>query len=172
MVWDPRTLPIQGKWFADGPFVRVEFVRQSKDGRITLVLDDASPPVRALWAIMDCKELGEARTHLQAREGCSRPEDIGSWTGDDRMRPTSIIDLPTWASARSTTAVVWTALGPRFRNTLGTRPTSQEVIEYLKNLRGASRDAAERYVRRAPRQIETPYRRLVEAELQWTPVDQ
>jgi hypothetical protein len=173
LVWDPRTLPIRRKkWFTDGPLVRVEFLRQSSDGRLTIVLDDGSPPVRALWTIMDANDLAQARGQLQTREGCPRLDGIGSWPGDDAKGPASIVDLPKWAADRGLSGVVWTALAPRFRETAGAKPTAEEVIAYLKSLRGTQRDEAERYIRRAPRQIDTPYRRLIEAELQWTPLNQ
>jgi hypothetical protein len=38
LVWNPDGLPIQRKWFEDGPFVQVEFVRESDNGCVTLVL--------------------------------------------------------------------------------------------------------------------------------------
>ena len=38
LVWDPRELPVQERWFDDGPFLPIEFARQSNDGRLTLVV--------------------------------------------------------------------------------------------------------------------------------------
>ena len=90
LVWDPRELPIQRTWFQDGPLIQVEFVRQSRDGRITLVIEKTVPPVRSLWAIMDTKELSIAREALCDREGIPRKnekEHIGSWSVGQPLPP-------------------------------------------------------------------------------------
>jgi len=167
LVWDPRELPVQRKWFADGPFVKVEFLRQSKGDRITLVLDSNASAVRSLWAVMDTADLTSAKEALRSREGCNAA-DIGTWSRGSN-EPPNIIELPQWAGAHGVDAVVWTALPAKFGN--GGAPTADQVVDYLRALRGAARDNAEAYVRRAPKQIDTSYRREIEAELGWTAHD-
>ena len=46
-----------------------------------------------------------------------------------------------------------------------------EVMNYVRGLTGAKRRITEQYVRRTPRQIDTAFRRLMEAEFNWDPVD-
>jgi len=171
LIWDPRELPIHRHWFEDGPFVRVEFSRQSQDGRITLVLDADAKPVRSLWAVMDSDDIEECKNALRLREGISRSNAnrIGSWSSGNKS-PSLIVDLPKWANARGIDSVVWTALPAKFNNDERT-PTQEEVVSYLKQLTGSKRDGAERYIRFAPRQIDTIYRRRIEAALHWTPLD-
>lgn len=169
LVWDPRELPIQREWFVDGPFVHVEFVRQSDNGRMTLVLEASAPGVRSLWAVMDDTDVAAAREALRKREGVSqkRAAEICGWSkGEDS--PQLLLELPQWAAARGVEGVVWTALPSRFNREERRAPTIDQVLEYLGSLTGAARDAAERYIRCAPRQIDTPYRRRIEAALQWT----
>ena len=170
LVWDPRGLPIRRSWFDDGPLAHVEFARQSQDGRITLVIvpKDKAHPVRLLWALMDDECLKEAQEHLRIREGNPPSEDIGRWLRGSSS-PRCIPELDNWALARSLDAVIWTALPPKFEGEECRTPTEEAITTYLRQLTGTKRDNAERYIRRAPRQIDTVYRRRIEAELGWLP---
>jgi hypothetical protein len=169
LVWDPRELAIQRQWFDDGPLIHVEFVRQSQDGRITLVLAQTESPVRSLWAVMDAADLASAKKELRKREGIPEKNEgmhIGAWSVGDPS-PALIPGLAEWAVARGIAHVVWTNLPPKF-NGAETTPSAEQVVQYLASLTGAQREVAERYVRFAPRQIDTAYRRRIEAALQWT----
>lgn len=169
LIWDPRSLPIQREWFKDGPFAPVEFTRQSSDGRITLVIDPSASPVRLLWAHMLSADLPSAKKALRDREGITGEDwssKIGSWQRGEAA-PAGIPELPNWADAHGLDAAIWTALGPKF----GGREVStsvDQVIEYLGGLMGTARDNAKQYIERAPRQIDTEYRRRIEAALGWS----
>jgi len=170
LVLDPRELPIQRHWFEDGPLVSVEFARQSQDGRITLVIEQNAAPVRSLWAVMDTSDLKIAREALRSRESTSRdkPQHIGDWSVGNPP-PVSIPQVGKWASANQIDAVVWTALSAKFGGK-ETTPSEDDVVGYLRSLRGTRRDNAERHIRLAPRQIDTAYRRRIEAVLGWAPL--
>jgi len=169
LVWDPRELPIRQEWFKDGPFAPIEFARQSDDGRITLVVDPAAKPVCVLWTQMLLRNLDEARKALRDRErisGANWLSRIGSWQRRER-RPHGIPELPQWAEAHDLDAVIWTALGPRFAGEDRT-PSAEEVIAYLRALSGDTLIRAREYIERAPRQIETAYRRHIKDALGWS----
>lgn len=172
LVWDPRELAIQRRWFDDGPFIHVEFARQSQDGRITLVLVQTQSPVRSLWAVMDATNLASAKTDLRKREGIlekNEEKHIGIWSAS-QPSPELVPGLADWAVTHGVAHVVWTNLPPKFNGT-ETTPCAEQVVQYLSGLTGARREVAERYVRFAPRQIDTAYRRHIEAALQWTARD-
>lgn len=180
LVWDSRELPIHRQWFADGPLIKVEFLRQSKDGRITLVLHSSAEPVRSLWALMSVQTLEEAKKALAARERIPEQniaKDIGSWSIGD-ANPSCIIDVAAWATSRGVEHIVWTALPPKFKfndkaknkDKNDNYPTRDEVVTYLSELTGPTRDNAEKYIRRAPAQIDTAYRRYIEARLGWVSI--
>lgn len=169
LIWDARSLPIQRQWFTDGPRVPVEFKRQSSDGRITLVIDSRAAPVRVLWAMMIAEKLTSAKKSLADREGVPSNDweaKIGSYQGGEEA-PHDIPELPQWAQAHGIDAVIWTALVPMFGEQRKS-PSAEQIVAYLKELRGPERDNAERYIRCAPRQIDTQFRRHIEAELGWT----
>jgi hypothetical protein len=169
LIWDPRSLPIQREWFKDGPFMPVEFTRQSTDGRMTLVVEPTAVPVRVLWAVMLSEDLQAAKEALRDREGISGKDwtsRIGVWR-EGEPTPPALVELPEWAKCHGLNAVIWTALGPRF-DRRDVSPSERQVVEYLHGLAGTKRENAERYVRCAPRQIDTEYRRRIEAELGWS----
>lgn len=169
LVWDPRELPIRREWFKDGPIAPVEFTRKSDDGRMTLVLDRQATSIRLLWAHMLPVELSVAKEALCNREGIRARDPlakIGSWQHGDSA-PIHIPDLPKWAETKGLDAVVWTALGPKFGDA-NRSPSAHEVIEYLRGLRGPIREHAKEYIERAPRQIDTEYRREIEAAMGWS----
>ena len=169
LIWDSQGLPLRRRWFEDGPVIPVEFARQSNDDRMTLAIATSARPVRSLWALMDSEDLEEAREQLRDREGTDA-RYIGHWSRGNRS-PAVIAELGEWAFGRGIDAVVWTALPPKFKEMNHRLPSVEEVLGYLRSLSGTARVKAERYVRRAPRQIDTAYRRRIEAELGWLPIE-
>ena len=167
LIWRPEGLPV-GEWRADGPEVKVEFVRESTAHHLTLVLDqDADEPVTSLWAPMTVRDLDAAVTELTRRER-THPRKIGRWsTGQDD--PQRLPGLGEWTTGRDVDHVIWTALEPKFRNQEWVRPTEDQALSHLRNLTGSARTKAEEYVRRTPGQIRTAYRRRFERCLGWTP---
>lgn len=170
LVWDPRALPIHRQWHADGPYVRTELLRQSENGRLTFVLSQSAEPVHSLWATFSGSTLAQAKEELRRREGVPSKNlnrHIASWSRGD-ANPDSVLDIEPWATSRGIHAVVWTALPPKFAEKDGSSPSIEQAVCYLAGLTGPTRDFAEQYIRRAPPQIDTLYRRRVEAALGWS----
>ena len=174
LIWRSGRLPLEGRWRRDGPPLPVEVARESGDGRVTLVAGRDGHESRTLWAPLDVEGLEGARRALRRRER-SAAGTIGRWPAPDGSDAVDRNSVARWATERGIDGVVWTALPPRFGGEDGRVPRLREVLDHLAGLRGASRVRAERYVRRAPRQIRTPYRRAIERRLGWTargdPVD-
>ncbi|WP_301233864.1 hypothetical protein [Pandoraea cepalis] len=94
---------------------------------------------------------------------------IGSWQAGQEQLPEIVLDLRDWTNLKDVDGVVWTALPPKF-DSEERKPTMDEVVNYLSGLSGEERDRAEEYVRKAPRQVGTPYRQRIEAALGWTAI--
>ncbi len=173
LVWDPRGLPARGPWFTDGPFLPIEFARQSQDGRIMLVLVPGKPVVRSLWALLTPGNLDEAREALRRRERIAEGNarrHIGVWLRSGRYAEGELAErIGAWAEPLGLEAAIWSNLPPKFQGESGRVPTAWEVVAYLDALEGEARERAEEYVRRAPRQIDTDCRRYIQAKLGWTP---
>lgn len=167
LVWDPRGLPIRGKWQPDGPFLPIEFARQSDDGRITLVLVQGRPLVRSLWVLSAAQTLERAKEALRIRE-CTDAKYIAQWPGGGEEGEVSE-RIRDWGTVARIDCVVWTALPEKFNGEKRV-PSLEEVIGYLAGLPHERRICAERYIRMAPRQIDTDYRREIEFKFGWTPL--
>ncbi len=174
LIWDRRNLDVDGNWRTDGPPLPVEFARQSRDGRITLVVVQGCASVPTLWSEFNTRDLARARESLRQREGIfpSRADDfISCWCRGENPASEPDATISAWAAGKNLEAAVWTNLPPKFDGIDGRVPTENEVVAYLRTLEGQAWAAAEEYVRRAPRQVATAYRRAVERELGWTPID-
>ena len=138
-----------------------------------MVLVPGLPVVRSLWAIMSLNDLAAAKKDLAAREGIGDENirySIGVW--DKKASPQNEIEteINRWAGTMGLDAVVWTSLKPGFADQQRT-PSADEVVDYLRKLSHEEQSSAEAYIRKAPRQIDTAYRRRIEQEFGWSIVD-
>lgn len=172
LIWDRRNLRIAGGWFEDGPCLPIEFARVSKDGRLTLVLFPHVEKGQVLWAYMDTDDLEEAIKNLKERE-CTKRERIGFVEiASERTRfnvvPDVVSDIKEWLNEKSIDAVIWTDLCPNFEKETGAEFIEDEVVKYLENLQPHAKRKAEKYIRKAPPQIRTKMREIIEESLGWT----
>lgn len=156
LIWEPQQLPIEGDWQTDGPALPIEFVRQSNNGRLTLVIDPLSQRMPVLWAELKVCDLSEAVEQLSIREGTTSKK-IGRWPDSNGYEYGN--EIGDWALSNGINGVVWTALGPKFNSENGRRPSQVEAVQYLRDLTGIALSLAREYVAKAPPQIDTDYRR-------------
>ncbi|HEY4372510.1 MAG TPA: hypothetical protein VGN52_11350 [Burkholderiales bacterium] len=170
LIWDSRELPVAREWPSDGPILPVEFARESSQQRITLVICPGLKPVQTLWALMDVPSVDAGVTALAYREDIKKDPrwGIGFWNRETQESRNDLDGvIAAWARHKGLDGAVWTSLKCGFKDAPKTMPTAEQVVSHLKALNGENRAKAEEYVRRAPRQIDTEYRRAIEKELGW-----
>lgn len=170
LVWRPEGLLIQSEWFSDGPILPIEFARQSKDGRLTLVITDRAKQVRTLWALMATDDLTQAKKSLQIREETTE-NNICAINSTEETNDNIKQIIKNWIISLKIDAAIWTNLPSKFNNENNKTPTVEEAISYLNNLDINTRKTAEEYIRKTPKQIDTEFRRRFEAEFGWTYTD-
>lgn len=172
LLWSPRNLRVTGPWEPTGPRLPIEFSRVTTDGRLTLVVDPvAGVEVHAGSPLTP----DDARRNLAEREACGI-ENIGivrreTINGADQVSfplPTHLQPLVKWLDGGRFQAAIWTALPTRFDAVTGAPFSVPSGLSYLDGLRGATRDVAFEYIRRAPRDhsnsLETRLRGAVAGE--------
>src|SRR6185437_8748825 len=78
IVWDPQGLSTIGDFELIGPRLPIEFCRISRDGRLTLVIDEAfGVPCKTYSARSSFGELNAAIENLRFREKMPSEKGIG-----------------------------------------------------------------------------------------------
>ncbi len=163
----PRPKP--GAWHARRS-VMLGMLRRVRSGRP----DGQTKPrdVRSLWTLFTVPDLETAKSALADREGINSadiPRNIGyvSSTGPSHGQAAETIGR--LASSLGLDAVVWTNGPPKFQHERRV-PIVEEILTFLRTRPEDAKQQAEEYIRKTPKQIDTVYRRRIEAELNWTPI--
>lgn len=172
LIWQPKDLKYNKElgWDKNGPYLPIEFSRISGDGRVTLIIDNNAKQVQTLYAISLYEKLDEAILDLAVREGCLK-DKIGRYDkGSGEFIPNNFSyqkEIKEWIKNTYCDAVIWTNLGKRFKNKIGLTHSDKNVIQYLETLPEETKVFAEEYIRKAPKQIETPIRKVIEEKFEW-----
>lgn len=169
LIWDPRNLKTTGEWFYDGPLLPIEFARISSGNRLTLVIKEGFDAVVTLYAISTYYTLEGARDNLQSREMTPNIDNIGFIDFENnkwQVRAANEFILPIlhlWNEAKGFDAIIWSDFSPRFTNRLHKPFNLENVISFLKQLPAHENAEALEYIRNAPMQIRTRFRKDIES---------
>lgn len=181
LIWHRRELAITKDFKPLGPRVELEFSRISRDGRLTLVVDEAhGQPCVAYAALSAFDNLDAALENLWVREGSQGeplPKDVRAhgrtgWadvSSDTQSQkaterhPKAVAAIKDWARENNYAASIWTALGSNFHDSKkAAEPFSVDAaIRYLDRLDKLSFARALHYIWSAPPEVDTPLRRAV-----------
>jgi hypothetical protein len=174
LVWDPRDLKTAAEFVANGPLLPVEFCRVSKDGRLTLAIDERFGDVCTSYsAPCALGDLDAAIENLRLREGTSARNVGFVEPASDRQsevaaehHPQAVATIAAWTESSGYDAAIWTALASNFDEWgKGGEPFSvTAAIRYLETLKGQDAAAfahALEYIQKAPAEVQTPVRDAV-----------
>jgi hypothetical protein len=171
LIWKPEGLQTTGSFLNDGPTLPIEFCRTSQDGRLTLVIDGTyGAPCVTYHAQSSFDALDSAIENLRIREGMATADRVGFVnfiTHEENpiiksKQSAPIRAISTWAQSRDYDAVIWTALGIKFKETTGVSFSVDAALSYLEGLAAEKQTIALTYIRRAPPEVRTPVRTAVE----------
>ncbi|MDH4122880.1 MAG: hypothetical protein OEV21_02180 [Thermoplasmata archaeon] len=151
----------------------IEFARISRGifstrERLTLVPYEGSRYVPVLWTKTPYNLLSDAIKALAGREGC-KIEFIGYVRPDIGERNCNVIPdmyrpIVSWARSKKINAVIWADLPSNFYDRTGKLLTEYNIIEFVREMRQSGNIEAKEYVEKAPAQIKTRFREVIENE--------
>ena len=175
LVSEPRGLQIAAPFAPNGPLLPIEFCRVSRGERLTLVIDETFGAVGKTYSAPSALDTLEAAIEdLRLLEDMPNARGVGfveaasgrqSDIAMERHRE-AVATIGAWTQSSGYDAAVWAALASNFGEAdKGGEPFSvTAAIRYLEALeaRDASKFAdALSYIRKAPREVETPVRDAV-----------
>lgn len=165
-IWDPRELPREGIWQEDGPILKIEFSRISRDCRLTLVVDEKNGvEVKTRFVLSPRSDIEDTMNDLRIREGTGK-----KWIGyvDIKHDQNSLIYNPNqvnihknvknWCIDKSFDAAVWTALLPNFFKETKHNFSIDNALKYIESLPKSAKNSALKYIQNAPFEVLTPLR--------------
>ncbi len=174
IIWDPQGLPKEGIWLDDGPELKIEFSRISKNARLTLVIDTIikGSLVRTKHVLSPRTSIDDAVQDLVAREETTK-KNIGWVNLTDETSSKSVYPeqadvhetIAKWCKQRKYEGAVWTALLPSFEKNMGKVFSTDEALSYLRTLPINVRKEAIMYIRKTPSCVQTEFRRRAEKEI-------
>lgn len=170
LIYSPGKLKISSGWKKDGPVLPIEFLRVSKDGRLTLVINpqDDAACVTTLWAISFFDDIQKAINNLRDREGTIE-KHIGFVISKETDNKDPIKKrISDWLTngRQQIDAAVYTNLPPK--NSKGEEKKIMVWADIVGHIENNKRNKEiENYVRNAPEQIETPIRKLLRDKYHW-----
>jgi hypothetical protein len=172
LIWDRRNLEVTGDFVANGTKLSLEFSRTSRDGRLTLVIDEERGGLCPTFSVQSAfDDLNKAIDNLRLREGMPTTKGLGFvdlLTGRVsaaalQRNPRALETIKAWAAALGYDGSIWTALASNFRESeKAGQPFSVEAgTRYLQTRDELTLTNALNYIRRAPAEVQTPFRAAV-----------
>lgn len=181
LIWEPKNLDYNKSlgWVYDGPILPIEFARISKDGRLTLVITENGSLNKTFYTLANSNlSFEETFENLRIREGKCYKKDIGFYKAEtDEFHSNDFKykeEIRNWAKEKKIKNIIWTDLPEKWNyknennETVNINPN--ERIEYLKNLTSEKKELAEKYIRKTPPEIKTNFRKVIEEQLNWKPI--
>jgi len=160
LIWDKRELKIEPKWYTGGVELPIEFSRISKDGRLTLVVDEKNGTmIETYWAISTSLNLNDAIVNLKRREGTIDKRigfvDLENDRNNSHLSPDIIDKISNWAKDNDLSAVLWTDLPSNFLEKRGIEFSIENATNYLESLKEKTKELADKYIIESPPQTMT-----------------
>ncbi len=167
LIWDPRTLACKFEnWKTDGPTLPIEFSRISKDGRITLVIDEEhGTNIQTYWNTLSFTNLQEAKENLRFREKteekCISEVEASTTTNDPMLK-----EIQKWLQENELDAAIWTGIPSNWNAKRSPGYTRDEITKYLKESKDTPVwEKLKNYIIKAPKQTQTNMRSFLESEI-------